>query len=132
MLVGCDFSSAPSRQKPIVIALGSCLKGRVQLTKIELIESLAAFEVWLNKPNNDRVLLGQSQTEATLAPNCGPIPLTFHWQPQALIVGSYRLSLEVQADNANEDANTADNIVQQTFLLFDSSSHFVYLPEVTR
>ena len=50
-LVGCDFSSAPGRQKPIVLAFGSCLKGRVQLTKIELIESLDAFESWLNKAN---------------------------------------------------------------------------------
>ena len=51
-LVGCDFSSAPSRQKPIVLALGSCIKGRVQLSKIELIESLDTFESWLNKSSS--------------------------------------------------------------------------------
>ena len=52
LLVGCDFSSAPSRQKPIVIALGSGFKGRVQLTKIEFIESLDGFESWLNKSSS--------------------------------------------------------------------------------
>ena len=52
LLVGCDFSSAPSRQKPIVIALGSCIKGRVQLSKIELIESLDTFESWLSKSSS--------------------------------------------------------------------------------
>jgi len=34
------------------MALGSCLKGRVQLSKIECIESLDAFESWLNKSNS--------------------------------------------------------------------------------
>jgi len=91
-----------------------------------------AVQFWMTKPDHARLLLGQSPTETTLAPNCGPITLTFHWQPQALPVGFYQLSLEVQADNANNDANTADNLVQQTFLLFDSSTHFIYLPEVRR
>ncbi|MES2189203.1 MAG: DUF429 domain-containing protein [Pseudomonadota bacterium] len=49
LLIGCDFSSAPTRRKPIVLALGACDKGRVQLSKIELIESLDGFDAWLCK-----------------------------------------------------------------------------------
>jgi hypothetical protein len=49
-LLGCDFSSSPTRRKPIVIALGSSDKARVQLTKLECIESLDAFEAWLRQP----------------------------------------------------------------------------------
>jgi Protein of unknown function (DUF429) len=51
VLVGCDFSSSPSRQKPIVLALGSCENGRVQLLKIEHITSLDAFDAWLLQPH---------------------------------------------------------------------------------
>ncbi|WP_114969122.1 DUF429 domain-containing protein [Rhodoferax ferrireducens] len=50
MLVGCDFSSRPSRKKPIVIALGSLTAGRVQLSKLEQLESLEAFAQWLQQP----------------------------------------------------------------------------------
>jgi hypothetical protein len=46
-LVGCDFSSSPTRRKPIVLALGTCGSGRVQLSKIELIDSLDGFDAWL-------------------------------------------------------------------------------------
>lgn len=49
MLVGCDFSSRPTRKKPIVLALGSLSSGRVQLSKLERIESSEAFEGWLNQ-----------------------------------------------------------------------------------
>lgn len=42
-LLGCDFSSAPSRRKPIVLALGRQAAGRVILERIELIETLPAF-----------------------------------------------------------------------------------------
>ena len=49
-LVGCDFSSRPSRQKPIVLALGSLHAGRVQLSKLERLESLDAFAQWLQRP----------------------------------------------------------------------------------
>ena len=48
--MGCDFSSSPTRQKPIVLALGSNHNGRVQLLKIEHIVSLDAFDVWLRQP----------------------------------------------------------------------------------
>jgi hypothetical protein len=49
LLVGCDFSSAPSRKKPIVLACGSCTHGRVQLARLERFDSLHAFEAWLNQ-----------------------------------------------------------------------------------
>ncbi|MEO8119651.1 MAG: DUF429 domain-containing protein [Rhodoferax sp.] len=50
VLVGCDFSSRPSRKKPIVLALGSLAAGRVQLSKLERLESLDAFAQWLRRP----------------------------------------------------------------------------------
>jgi len=49
VLLGCDFSSAPSRQKSIVIALGSLASGRVTLSKLVRIESLPAFADWLQQ-----------------------------------------------------------------------------------
>ena len=49
-LLGCDFSSSPTRQKPIVLALGSFKDGRVQLSKLERIISLDAFGEWLAQP----------------------------------------------------------------------------------
>ena len=51
-LLGCDFSSAPSRRKPIVLALGSQAKGRVSLLRLERLETLAAFEAWLAQPQH--------------------------------------------------------------------------------
>ena len=52
MLLGCDFSSSPTRQKPIVFALGSSTKGRVQLSKLEQVTSLDAFDQWLAQPQS--------------------------------------------------------------------------------
>ena len=49
-LLGCDFSSRPTRKKPIVVALGDSSKGRVQLLKLERLESPEAFEAWLAQP----------------------------------------------------------------------------------
>ena len=54
-LVGCDFSSSPSRRKPIVIAWGCAAKGKVLLSRLERIESLDSFTVWLNA---DRCWIG--------------------------------------------------------------------------
>jgi hypothetical protein len=51
LLVGCDFSSTPTRRKPIVLALGVAAGGRVQLTRLEKIESLPAFGAWLRQPH---------------------------------------------------------------------------------
>lgn len=50
LLVGCDFSSSPTRRKPIVLALGQLTGSRVQLTRLERIESLPAFGCWLAQP----------------------------------------------------------------------------------
>lgn len=50
LLVGCDFSSTPTRRKPIVLALGMADGARVQLTRLERIETLAGFADWLRAP----------------------------------------------------------------------------------
>lgn len=50
LLIGCDFSSAPTRRKPIVLASGASKHGRVQLSQLERIESLDDFEIWLRQP----------------------------------------------------------------------------------
>jgi Protein of unknown function (DUF429) len=47
LLIGCDFSSSPSRRKPIVMAVGTASKGRVLLTRLEHLASLDGFEHWL-------------------------------------------------------------------------------------
>jgi Protein of unknown function (DUF429) len=52
-LIGVDFSSAPTRRKPIVIALGAAQNGRVQLQKLERFDTLTAFTNWLQ--SNDWV-----------------------------------------------------------------------------
>lgn len=49
-LVGCDFSSSPSRRKPIVLAVGSRCGARVLLTRLERFESLPDFGRWLAQP----------------------------------------------------------------------------------
>lgn len=50
LLIGCDFSSSPTRRKPIVLASGSALQGRVLLAGLERLESLDAFGDWLGRP----------------------------------------------------------------------------------
>jgi hypothetical protein len=50
LLVGCDFSSTPTRRKPVVLALGQADGARVQLQRIEKLPSLAAFADWLREP----------------------------------------------------------------------------------
>lgn len=52
VLVGCDFSSTPTRRKPIVLAWGSLVSGRVVLSRLEKIDSLAAFGKWLAQPGD--------------------------------------------------------------------------------
>jgi hypothetical protein len=49
-LLGCDFSSRPTRRKPIVLALGSESGGRVVLSGLETIETLEGFAHWLVQP----------------------------------------------------------------------------------
>jgi hypothetical protein len=50
LIVGCDFSSAPTRRKPVLLALGTVAQGRVQLTRLERLETLEAFAQWLQEP----------------------------------------------------------------------------------
>jgi hypothetical protein len=50
-LLGCDFSSSPSKRKPIVLAWGTSQGGRVQLQKIERADSLDAFSGCLAHEN---------------------------------------------------------------------------------
>lgn len=49
-LLGCDFSSRPSRRKPIVLALGQVRQGRVQLQNLQTFDTLQAFGHWLAQP----------------------------------------------------------------------------------
>jgi hypothetical protein len=49
-LLGCDFSSSPSRKKPIILALGELHDGRVRLSKLERLESLTAMLDCLQRP----------------------------------------------------------------------------------
>jgi hypothetical protein len=51
-LVGCDFSSAPSRRKQIVLAWGCLEQGRVRLTELQRLVSLDAFSTWLQAPQS--------------------------------------------------------------------------------
>jgi hypothetical protein len=45
-LIGCDFSSAPSRRKPVVLAVGHLQAGRVLVDRLEHFETLDA---WANR-----------------------------------------------------------------------------------
>ncbi len=47
-VIGCDFSSSPSKRKPIVFAIGSSTNGRVQLLNLERVETLDGFGAWLS------------------------------------------------------------------------------------
>ncbi len=49
-LLGCDFTSAPTRRKPIVLAVGRAERGRVVLDAIERFESLDAWGERLRAP----------------------------------------------------------------------------------
>ncbi len=49
-LLGCDFSSAPSRRKPITLAVGRLDRGRVLLQRIEGFETLDSWADRLRTP----------------------------------------------------------------------------------
>jgi len=49
-VIGCDFSSTPTRRKPIVIAWGAVVRDAVVLQRLERIESLEGFAAWLREP----------------------------------------------------------------------------------
>ncbi|MDD2920149.1 DUF429 domain-containing protein [Rhodoferax sp.] len=43
VLLGCDFSSAPTTRKPVVLAFGTLHSGRVRLASLERFATLAGF-----------------------------------------------------------------------------------------
>ncbi|MDO9165188.1 MAG: DUF429 domain-containing protein [Rhodoferax sp.] len=49
VLLGCDFSSAPTQKKTIVLAIGELHQGRIQLARLEHFASLPAFSDWLKQ-----------------------------------------------------------------------------------
>ena len=49
-LIGCDFSSSPSKRKPIVVAVGHAKAGRVQLQSLLRFDTLPSFADWLKQP----------------------------------------------------------------------------------
>lgn len=51
-LVGCDFSSTPTRRKPIVLAFGSLTRNVVVLQRLERLESLKTFGDWVKAPGD--------------------------------------------------------------------------------
>jgi hypothetical protein len=51
LLIGVDFSSAPSRRKPIVLARGQRQGSVVRLEGLVCFESLGAFGAWLAEPS---------------------------------------------------------------------------------
>ncbi|WP_332742901.1 DUF429 domain-containing protein [Hydrogenophaga sp.] len=50
VLLGCDFTSAPSRRKPIVLAVGRTERNRVVLNGIERFETLDAWLARMSAP----------------------------------------------------------------------------------
>jgi hypothetical protein len=48
LLLGCDFSSAPTSRKPIVVALGHERGGRVTLSQLLFFTTLDAWGQWLH------------------------------------------------------------------------------------
>ena len=51
-LIGCDFSSSPSRRKPVVLAQGTVARGRVQLGGLLTFDTLHDFGQWLAEPGD--------------------------------------------------------------------------------
>lgn len=49
-LFGVDFTCAPRRAKPIVVAVGVLKKGELHLEEIRRLETFAAFETFLHEP----------------------------------------------------------------------------------
>ncbi len=50
MLIGCDFTSSPSRRKPIVLATGDAQPGQVRLQQLHTFTTLSEFGQWLAAP----------------------------------------------------------------------------------
>ncbi|MBI3100409.1 MAG: DUF429 domain-containing protein [Burkholderiales bacterium] len=52
MLLGVDFSSSPSRRKPIAMALGERVGARVRLQSLQTFDTLEALGRWLAAPGH--------------------------------------------------------------------------------
>ncbi|HYD75901.1 DUF429 domain-containing protein [Ramlibacter sp.] len=50
LLVGCDFSSSPTRRKPIVLAFGHAARDAVVLERLQVLPTLEGFAQWLRQP----------------------------------------------------------------------------------
>lgn len=92
-----------------------------------------AVQLWLKDAQGNRTLVAQNPPLAILGAGCSALPVTLHWQTKTLTPGLYMLSVEVQAGNANQEANPSDNVAQHTFLLLDKPlNYFVRLPLIQR
>ncbi len=49
-LLGVDFTSAPSRRKPVTVARGELAGATLRLSRVDALDSLAAFEALLAEP----------------------------------------------------------------------------------
>ena len=52
LLIGVDFSSRPSRRKPVVVARGTVSESTVTLTAFDRFADLASFGHWLAQPGD--------------------------------------------------------------------------------
>lgn len=52
VLAGIDFTSRPTRRKPITVALGQVAHGVVRLSRIETHADFAGFTGWLERPGS--------------------------------------------------------------------------------
>ena len=50
VLAGIDFTSRPTRRKPITVAIGRVQHGAVRLDRLDTHESFDSFALWLNTP----------------------------------------------------------------------------------
>jgi hypothetical protein len=49
-VAGIDFTSRPTRRKPITVALGDCADGVLRLARVEAHADVASFAAWLQTP----------------------------------------------------------------------------------
>ena len=59
LLLGCDFTSAPSRRKPVTLATGRLDRGRLRLDGLERFETLDAWGERLHQPGRHAAATGQ-------------------------------------------------------------------------
>ncbi len=52
LLIGVDFSSSPTRRKPIMLALGHRIGDVVRLERLQALPTLEAFAHWLAQPGD--------------------------------------------------------------------------------